>query len=70
VNQTDAFLIADRGFEWANGLCDIPADPANWEATAAPRNSIDSCCNQSTYPRSIALPLTQLSRSPPSQQGF
>ena len=47
VNQTDAFSIAARGFEWANGRCDMP-EPANWEATAPPRASIDSCCNQST----------------------
>jgi hypothetical protein len=47
VNHTDAFSTAARGFEWANGLWDILPKPANWEATAAPRASIDSCCNQS-----------------------
>jgi hypothetical protein len=48
VNQTEAFSIAARGLEWANGRWDMPLEPANWEATAPPRASIDSCCNHST----------------------
>jgi hypothetical protein len=59
VNQTEAFSIAARGFGFAYGFCHVPRDPENSAATAPALASIDSCCNQLTYPCCEALSLTR-----------